>query len=173
MLINANVGFRLYLMRQYDAAIEHWNKNLEMDPDFPLLHGYRGMAYVKKERYPEALAEFEKARDTPGVIACLGYVYGVAGRTREARKQLEALRDLAKHKFVPAFYVALLYTGLGDKDQAFAWLDRAFEERSGYLTEIHVDPMFDPLRSDPRFEVLARRLGLEAAQPNPSPAFHP
>jgi len=165
MIINANIGFRLYLMRQYDAAIEHWNKNLEMDPDYPLLHGYKGMAYVMKKMYPEALAGFEKARGTPGDIAALGYTYGVMGRTQAARKQLAALRELGKQKFVPAFYVALLYTGMGDKDQAFAWLDRAYEERSGYLMEIHVDPMFDPLRSDPRFHALARRLGLEATQP--------
>jgi TolB-like protein/DNA-binding winged helix-turn-helix (wHTH) protein/Tfp pilus assembly protein PilF len=165
MTINANVGFRLYLMRQYDAAIDHWTENLEMDPNFPLMHGYLGMAYVMSERYPEALAAFERAKGTPGVTAALGYVYGVMGRTQEAEKQLAALREVAKREFVPAFYVALLYTGLGDMEQAFSWLEKAHEERSGYLMEIHVDPMFDPLRSDPRFPEFVRRLGLEATQP--------
>ncbi len=169
MIINANVGFRFYMMRQYDAAIEHWNKNLEMDPGFMLLYGYRGMAYVMKGMHREALADFEKALSlsgaTAGTIGAVGYTYGVMGRTQEARKQLTRLRELEKQKNVSAFYVALLYTGLGDKDQAFAWLDKAYEERSGYLMEIHVDPMFDPLRSDPRFHALVRRLGLEAIQP--------
>lgn len=159
MIINANVGFRLYLMRQYDAALAHWDKNLEMDPDYPLLHGYKGCAYVMKKMYPEALAEFEKARGTPGVESALGYVYGVSGRMSEARKQLAGLRARGRREFVPASYVALLYAGMGDKDQAFAWLDKAFEERSGYLMEIHLDPMFDPLRSDPRFAALLKRLG--------------
>ncbi len=159
MIINANIGFRLYLMRQYDAALAHWDKNLEMDPEYPLLHGYKGIAYVMKKMYPEALAAFEKARGTPGVLSAQGYVHGVAGREQEARKLLAELTQRSKREFVPAFYVALLCTGLGDKDQAFAWLDKAYEERSGYLMEIHLDPMFDPLRGDPRYAALMKRLG--------------
>jgi TolB-like protein/DNA-binding winged helix-turn-helix (wHTH) protein/Flp pilus assembly protein TadD len=166
MIINANIGFRLYLMRQYDAAIAHWSKGQEMDPDFPLLHGYKGMAYVMKRMYPEALASFEQAKDTPGVTAALGYVYGAMGKKQEARKQLIALLELRRKTFVPAFYVALLYTGMGDKERAFEWLERAYEERSGYLMEIHVDPMFDPLRVDPRFQTFVRRLGLEVPPPS-------
>ncbi len=100
------------------------------------------------------------AQGTPRVAAALGYCYGRMGREQEARKQLAALRERAKQTFVPAFYVALLYAGLGDKDEAFAWLDQAFEERSAYLMEIHVDPMFDPLRADPRFAEFVRRVGL-------------
>ncbi|MGH9860979.1 MAG: tetratricopeptide repeat protein [Candidatus Acidiferrales bacterium] len=159
MLINANIGFRHYLMREYDAAIAHWKKNLEMEPDYPLLHGYMGTAYIMKKMYPEAIESLEKAKGTPGVTSAFGYIYGVTGREEKARKQLGALLDAAKRSFVPAFYIALLYAGLGDRDQAFAWLDRAYEERSGYLMEIHLDPMFDPLRSDPRFDALLRRLG--------------
>ncbi|MEO8679883.1 MAG: winged helix-turn-helix domain-containing protein [Vicinamibacterales bacterium] len=165
MVINANIGFRLYLMRQYDAALAHWDKNLEMDPDFPLLHGYKACALTMQEKYPEALAELERAIGTPGVIAARGYIYGRMGRKQEARKQLEALLELRKTTFVPAFYVALLYTGVGDKDQAFAWLDRAIEERSGYLMEIHVDPMFDTLHSDARFQALLHLLGHDGVKP--------
>jgi tetratricopeptide (TPR) repeat protein len=169
MIINANIGFRLYMMRQYDAAIEHWNKNLEMDPNFMLLYAYKAAALVMKGRHQEGLENFERALSlsgaTAGTIGGVGYAYGVMGKRPEAEKELARLLGLAKRQFVPAFYVALLYTGLGDKDQAFAWLDKACEERSGYLMEIHIDPMFDPLRSDPRFQTLLRRLRLEATLP--------
>ncbi len=165
MIINANVGFRFYLMRQYDRAIAHGKKNLEMDADYPLLHGYLGEAYVMNGQYPEALAEFEQTKGTPGGTAAFGYTYGRMGRAREARQQLTALREEAKQTFVPAYYVALLYTGLGEKDEAFRWLDRAYEERSGFLMEIHADPMFDLLRGDPRFRALTTRLGSQPVLP--------
>ena len=116
------------------------------------------------EKYPQALAEFEQSQGTPGGIAANGYIAGRQGRKQEADKHLQTLLELRRTSFVPAYYVALLYTGVGDRDNAFAWLDRAVEERSGYLMEIHVDPMFDPLHPDARFQVLMRRLGHDAVK---------
>jgi tetratricopeptide (TPR) repeat protein len=172
MIINANIGFRLYMMRQYDAAIAHWNNNLQMDPHFMLLHSYKGMAYVMKGQHADALASFEQARSVSGdanQIASLGYIYGMMGREADAQRELARLRELAKQQFVPAFYIALLYTGLRDTDHAFEWLEKAHQERSGYLMEVHVDPMFDPLRSDPRFQRFVQRLGLDATTDKPRP----
>jgi TolB-like protein/Flp pilus assembly protein TadD len=172
MIINANIGFRLYMMRRYDAAIAHWNNNLQMDPHFMLLHSYKGMAYVMKGQHADALASFEQARSVSGdanQIASLGYIYGMMGRKEDAQRELARLRELAKQRFVPAFYIALLYTGLRDTDHAFEWLEKAHQERSGYLMEVHVDPMFDPLRSDPRFQRFVQRLGLDATTSQPRP----
>jgi TolB-like protein/Flp pilus assembly protein TadD len=168
MIINANIGFRLYMMRRYDAAIAHWDTNLEMDPHFMLLHAYKGMAYAMKGRHADALASFERARSIgsdPNQIGSIGYIYGAMGHKEEAQRELSRLQEIAKRQFIPAFYIALLYTGLGDHDRAFEWLDKAYAERSGFLMELHIDPMFDPLRSDPRFQRFVQRLGLEPATP--------
>jgi TolB-like protein/DNA-binding winged helix-turn-helix (wHTH) protein/Flp pilus assembly protein TadD len=166
MIINANIGFRLYMMRRYDAAIAHWDRYVEMDPQFMLLHAYKGMAFVMKGQHADALASFERARSVSGdanQIASLGYIYGAMGRKEDAQRELSQLLALAKQQFVPAFYVALLYTGLGDKDRAFEWLEKAYQERSGYLMEVHIDPMFDPLRSDPRFQRFVEHLKVPVA----------
>ena len=161
MYINANVGFRLYFARQYDQAIDHWQKTLQLDPNFPLPHSYLSMAYEQKHLYKEAVEEAEKALElggSPTNIASLGHVYGVMGKTQKAREQLRILRERSKQTFVPAFYIAYIYVGLGDADQAFQWLDRACKEHSGYLVDLKMDPSFDPVRPDPRFTVLLQRL---------------
>jgi tetratricopeptide (TPR) repeat protein len=121
---------------------------------------------VMKGQHADALASFERARSVsgdPNQIASLGYIYGAMGRKEDAQRELSRLLALAKQQFVPAFYVALLYTGLGDKDRAFEWLEKAYQERSGYLMEVHIDPMFDPLRSDPRFQRFVEHLKVPVA----------
>jgi len=161
MWIDANVGFRLYFARQYDQAIEQWRRVLQMDPNFPLVHSYLALAYEQKGLYKEAVEEDEKAialGGSPTNIAALGHVYGVMGRPEEARKQLRKLHDLSKRTFVPAFYIAYVYVGLGDADQAFNWLDKACQEHSGYLVDLKEDPSFDRIRADPRFAKLLQRL---------------
>jgi tetratricopeptide (TPR) repeat protein len=161
MYINANVGFRLYFARQYDQAIDHWRKTLQLDPNFPLPHSYLSMAYEQKHLYKEAVEEAEKALalgGSPTNIASLGHVYRVMGKTQKAREQLRILRERSKQTFVPAFYIAYIYVGLGDADQSFQWLDRACKEHSGYLVDLKMDPSFDPVRGDPRFTALLQRL---------------
>ena len=123
------------------------------------------MAYVMKGQHADALASFERARsigNDPNQSASIGYIYGAMGRREDAQRELSHLIELSKQQFIPAFYIALLYTGLGDKDHAIEWLEKAYEERSGYLMEVHVDPMFDPLRSDPRFQQFVKRLGTDS-----------
>ena len=126
------------------------------------------MAYVQKSMYKEAIAEFEKALViSPGdtqALADLGYTYAVEGRDAEARKVLDKLNELSKQKYVPAREDAKIYAGLGDNDKAFEWLEKAYEERSSTRRQIRkllMDPIYDPLRSDPRFQDLLRRMNLQ------------
>ena len=125
------------------------------------------MAYEQKRMYPEAIAEFEKARslskDGPAYVATLGHAYAVAGRVVDARRCLESMREMAKVRFVNSDQIALIHVGLGEKDEAFARLNQGEQERGAWLQFLGVDPRFDPLRSDPRFAELLKRLHLPAA----------
>jgi Flp pilus assembly protein TadD len=118
--------------------------------------------------FEEAIAAFQRAITvTPqrGIaraqaIAGLAHTYATSGRKTEARKILAELQTLSEHSYVPATDMALVYAGLGDKDKAFAWLDKAYAEHSFALSNLKVEPRFDLLRSDPRFADLLRRIGL-------------
>ena len=163
LLINGNLGIVFYLARQYDQAIEQERKTLDLDANFIVPHWYLGSSYVQKSMYKEAIAEFEKALViAPGntlALAGLGYTYAVTGRRAEAQKVLDQLNELSKQKYVPAWSRSIIYEGLGQKDKAFEWLEKAYEERSIYA--IKADLAFDPLRSDPRFADLLRRMNLQ------------
>ena len=93
-------------------------------------------------------------------LAALGHAYAVSGRRAEARQALDELVARSRRRHVPAYTIAAIYAGLGDKDQAFAWLEKAFADRAWYMTSLKVDPKLDSLRSDPRFKDLVRRVGL-------------
>ena len=114
---------------------------------------------------PEAIAEFQRAIQLEPAAAenrsMLGHAYAVSGNKVQALKIIDELKELSKSVYVPPYNIAIVYAGLGDKEQAFAWLERAFEERSGYLTWFTTDPQLDNLRSDPRFADLLRRVGLQ------------
>jgi tetratricopeptide (TPR) repeat protein len=162
--ITANVGYPYYYARQYDEAIRHYKSALELNPRFSWSHLWIGQAYVQMGRHEEAIAEINKAITLSGGntrdIATLGHAYAVAGRRAEARKVIAELEQLSKRKYVAPYFIAVIYVGLGERDQAFAWLEKAFKERHPYMTLIGVEPVFDPLRSDPRFADLMRRVGL-------------
>ena len=160
--VNVAIANNYYWSGQYDRAIEQHLKVMELDPNVGgLTRLYLGEAYLKQRRFPEAIAEIQKAGQF-GVMqtATLGYAYAVSGNRAEAEKVLGHLRSLATQKYVPPFTIALIYSGLGDKDQAFAWLEKAYGERSVWLTWLKVDPKFDSLRTDPRFADLLRRIRL-------------
>jgi serine/threonine-protein kinase len=164
--INLDLGGSLYFARRYDAAIEQERKILELDPNFILAHYVLGMAYVQKSMYEEGIAEFQKVLEIlPGDVrplSGLGNAYAVAGRRAEAQKVLDQLNDLSKRKYVPAWFRAIIYVGLEEKDKAFEWLEKSYEDRSiGFGSAIKVDPIWDPLRSDPRFADLLRRMNLQ------------
>jgi hypothetical protein len=160
--INTDIGFHYYYNRQYDQAIKQLTTVLGMKKDFPLAHLWLGRSYQQIGKYEEAADEFRQVEDAfHGWVvstAALGFVDGVSGRRVEAQKILAGLNELSKRRFVTSYGVALVYTGLGEKEQAFAFLNKAFDERSHWLVWLRLDPRWDSLRSDPRFAQLLTRL---------------
>lgn len=156
-------GEILYQQRRHDQAIEQYRKALEMDPNSGLAHWAIGNVYVQKGMFEEAIGEYKKAiplsGDSPDEIASLGYVYALSGRRREAQAIIEELKERSKQRYISPTIIAFIYGGLGDKDEAFAWLEKAYEGRDFILVLHKVDPTFDSLRSDPRFADLVRRVG--------------
>jgi TolB-like protein/DNA-binding winged helix-turn-helix (wHTH) protein/Tfp pilus assembly protein PilF len=159
-IINANVGMAFYFGRRYDAAIAHWQKALEMHRNYRVLHVYLTTAYLAKHMYPEALAELQKGAALSGAgaweTAVLAYTYGRMGRRQDA---LALLPKMTAEGDSGAYHTALAYLGLGQVDEAFTWLNRAVDTRMGAFNEVKADPLFDPLRADPRFATLVRRIG--------------
>ena len=165
-IINFELGLAFYYARDYDQAIEQFKKTLELDQNFPAAHNFLPAAYEQKGMYSEAIAEFKKAIPLTGKSewtlskAGLGHVYAVTGKKSEARTVLDELKRASAQEYVPANSIALIYAGLGEKDQAFAWLDKAYEQRTFQMQWIKIDPRWDSLREDPRFKDLMRRVGL-------------
>jgi serine/threonine protein kinase/tetratricopeptide (TPR) repeat protein len=162
---NTSVGFILHFARRDDEAISWFRRVLEMDPSFSRAHWGLGLALVQKKAYGEALAELQKAVELSGgggvQLGSLGYCLAVTGRSAEALEIAETLKAGSKEHYSPPAAVALVYSGLGEKDEAFSWLERANEERDPWATGLKVEPMFDPLRTDPRFLDLLHRVGLD------------
>jgi TolB-like protein/class 3 adenylate cyclase len=161
--MNTGVGMVFYLARQYDQAIEELRKTLEIDPNFLLALEWLGYAYIKKGMYEEAIAVFQQERDVLGDdplgLSDLGYGYAVSGKRVEALKALNALKERSNQEHIEPFYIAWVYAGLGEKDPALEWLQKAYEERSSSLVYL-IDPGFDSIRLDPRFTELVRKVGL-------------
>jgi len=172
MAVNTGFGHVLYLARDFDGAIVQYRKALEIDPAFGPAHLWFGRPYLQKGMYDEAIAEIQKAVDSSGgstiSLAVLAHAYASAGDEPEARKILQNLLERSRTRYLPSYWIALVYTGLGDIDQSIAWLERAYEERSSWLVWIKVEPRFDPLRADPRFDSLLRRMRLvKEGRPEP------
>jgi TolB-like protein/DNA-binding winged helix-turn-helix (wHTH) protein/Flp pilus assembly protein TadD len=162
--MNFHLGFHYWNARQYDQASAQLEKTLTMDPNHHETHGILSLVYAQQKRYREAIAEQQKSMELGGwdKRGFLGYVYAVSGRRSEAQKLLAQLLDEAKSKPVSAYNIARIHTGLGEKEQAFSWLERAIDERDSNLTMpgLKYDVQLDTLRSDPRFEELLRRMRL-------------
>jgi serine/threonine-protein kinase len=161
---NANLGWALYFARRYDDAITQCRKALDLDTYYLMTYTVLGQAYVATSRYDEAISALQSAVSFSGGLsftsAALGYAYARAGKRREAKKILQNLQQRSSAEYVPPFCVALVHAGLSDEDQALAWLDRAYEERSHWLVYLKAWPLFDDLRSDARFAALLGRVGL-------------
>jgi TolB-like protein/DNA-binding winged helix-turn-helix (wHTH) protein/Tfp pilus assembly protein PilF len=148
----------------YDQEMEQCRKTLEMDPNFAEAHHCLADSYRNKRMYKEAVAEFQKAvnlsKDDLTYLALLGNAYGLAGERGEATKILNELKARSKHEYVSPDNFCDLYVALGDKDRAFAWLERAYEEHTDAISGLKLWRKYDPLRSDPRYQELLRRVGL-------------
>ncbi len=163
LIINTDVGHILYLSRQYDQAIEVYRRVLDMEPNFSVARLRLGEAYEQKGMYEEAIAEYQKAlgfSKDPTIEAWLGRAYAVSGKEDKAQRILGALKKIHKRDPHWFFQIAIIYQGLGVKEQAFEWLEKGSEPEAGYLTLLKVDPIVDSLRSDPRFGILLNRIGL-------------
>src|SRR5205814_8965996 len=150
LITSAEIGNMLYCSRQYDRAIEQFQKIIQMDPNSALAHTRLGMNYLEKGMYEEAIAEHKKAialDESPRRIAWLGHSYAAAGKKAEALKILDDLKERAKQRPVSPYEFALIYLGLGDKDQAFVWLEKTIEERPDVLCDINVGLRLDRFRS--------------------------
>lgn len=163
-IINTEVGLYYFYTRQYDRAAAHFKMAGELFPDFFPTHYYLGWVYTQKEMYTEAIEQYEKAlsmsRRHSLVLAFMGYTLAKAGREAEARATIRELEEIATKKNVSPYRFALVYTGLGDRDMAFKWLDKAYEERDIMMIHVNVTPFSDALRQDPRFNELLKRMGL-------------
>ena len=156
--INAEMGRALLYQRQYDEAIGQERKTLEMDPNFGVAHGILGEAYLQEARYGDAVTEAQKLASWSGFVLARAYLK--SGNMGKAQKITEDLRELSKTRHVSAYEMALAYIGLDDKQRAFDWLQKAYEDGSLRPDFMRVDPAYDNLRSDPRFQDLLRRVGL-------------
>jgi tetratricopeptide (TPR) repeat protein len=161
--VNQDLANTYIYARQYDKAIEQARKTVELDQNFYVAHWYLGMAYAMKGMLPDAIAEYQKARALDNdtyVLGYLGHAYASSGKREEALKLISQLKEIAAQHYVAAYSVATVYAGLGDKEQTFQWLEKSLQDRTVDIAYLKVDPFFDGVRSDPRFDVLVRRVGL-------------
>lgn len=158
------MGWQYYWSRQYDPAVEDLRKILDIDPNFEQGHWGLGLAYEAKGMAEEAAAEFQKAIELSGsnpvYVAALGHACTIGANKKAALEIRARLEEQSKTKYVSPYWMATLQAGLGEIDLAFQWLEKAYEERSGGLIWLAVDPRMDNLRADSRFAVLLRRVSL-------------
>jgi tetratricopeptide (TPR) repeat protein len=162
LIINADLAELLVLAHSYDESIRQSRKTIEMDPNFALAHNQLAQAYVQKHMNDEAVAELQKAVQlsggSPTVMANLARAYAASGKRSEAIKLLSDLKKRSNSIYSHGSEIAVIYASLGDSDQAMSWLEKSYEER--FNPGVLLRPGFDPLRSDPRFQDLVRRIGL-------------
>jgi len=160
--VSTLLGHVLYLARRHDQAVEQLHHTIELDPNYWFAHVVLGLALQQQGKLSEAIDEFQRAKGeepvSPETMGALGQAYAVAGESKNAVKILEELDKWSKRYYVSPFHRGRIYAALGQKDEAFAWFETAYQERSFYLSWFKVEPELDPLRSDPRFKSLLWRL---------------
>jgi len=162
---NNDVGWINYCVRRYDEAIREYRNNLEMYPDFIMSHRELGPVYAQKSMFTESIQSVQRAVELERSalnLAYLALVYARAGQKDEAFKILEELLSAREIEQAGPYDIAMIHTALGDIDEAFKWLEKSYQEHSGWPFFIKVEPMADPLRSDPRYGPFLRRMGLDS-----------
>jgi len=164
LIQNMDLGTAEYYWRSYDKTIEQCRMTLEMDPTFLMARLLLARAYVQKKMYNEAIREFTVVRGAVPELtlsaALLGHALGVSGHTSEAEEILSTLMERAKRVYVPSHEIAAIYLGLGRNEEALRWLRKAYDEHSGLMVYLEIEPALDPLRSDPRFVELVKKVGM-------------
>src|SRR5260370_39329771 len=164
-LLNSALGEAYYHARKFGDSIELNQPALSYDPHFAEGEINVDRVYEQMKLYPQAQQAFQSilafAPHDPALLALLGHLYAVSGRQAAARGIISQLQQMSRERYIPSLYVAMIYTGLDDKDQAFAWLDKAYAERCEYLVYLSTEPVADPLCGDPRFPALLKGLGLK------------
>ncbi|MEP6923506.1 MAG: protein kinase [Pyrinomonadaceae bacterium] len=159
-----SLGYAYYFARDYERAINECNKAIEMDKNSTFAYRNLGLAYLQQEKLSDAIAALSNAvKYSSGGLAFesyLGFAYAIADKRLEALEVLTNLKEIGKKRYVPAYNFAMIYVGLGDFDEAFDRLEQAYEERSGFLPFLNVEPVVDCLRDDSRFSDLLKRIGL-------------
>jgi serine/threonine protein kinase/tetratricopeptide (TPR) repeat protein len=162
--VNLALGYRFYYAHQYPQAIEQCQKTVAMDASFVGAHVFLGRAYTQTAAYPEAIGEFRKALELSdgdsSELAALGLAFAASHQVAEARKILDQLKERSQQTYVQPMWIAVIDIALGEKDQAFDWMQKAYDDRSAWLLYLKVDPLFDSVRSDPRFTDMVRKVGL-------------
>ena len=158
------LAVQLYLARRFDQSIQQCHKTLELDPNYAVAHGVLGQAYLCKDLYHEALPHLDNylkiTHGAGAALGLLGFAHGRLGEPVQALRFIDKLHEKGKRTFISAFFTALVHTGMGDIDQAFAWLDKACDERFNRLAYVRVEALWDPLRHHRRFSDLLRRIGI-------------
>lgn len=161
--MNVYVSVPLYFAHRYDQAIQRLQPMVDMDPNSQQAHAFLALAYEQKGDWAKAVAEMERAyeldKDQDG-LSQLGHIYAMSGRTADARRVLRQLEELSGRRYVSAYNFAVLYAGLGERDEAFRWLQKVEDDRSEWFAAVNVDPRLDVLHSDPRFAGVLRSVGL-------------
>jgi len=164
-LLHYNLGMAYFEMRQYDQAIEQFRNTLELDPHYFWTHEFLGISYIQIGRSDEGTRAIEAAaqlKDHPALArGLLGFACSRADRIGETQKMLAELHEQAQNEYVPALAFACIYQGLGEIDKAFDWLEKAVDEFSALFLELHGGPIFDTLRSHPRYKALLRKMNLD------------
>lgn len=164
LILNQHMAWHYVFARQYDEAILQCERTNELAPNFFWVSFFSALAFEQKGMLGEAIAAFEKAvllgDSVSFAVAGLGHAYALSGKKGEARTRLNELILRSQKSFVTSYDLAVLYAGLGENDQAFEWLEKAFAEHSGWMVYLGVEPRMDVLRNDPRFQDLLHRVGL-------------
>jgi serine/threonine protein kinase/Tfp pilus assembly protein PilF len=163
LIINTSLGRVFYGARRYDQAMEQLRKTIDMDPNFAEAHFQIAMVYEQKRMYAEAISEFEKSTELfqdRTMRAWVGRVFARSGRRAEAERVISEMKEMASKQYVSPYPMATIYAALGDKDRAFEYLEKVYDEHSYYVVWLNIDSAFDGLRSDARFQDLLRRVGL-------------
>jgi len=163
--INADLGMAYLSAGRYDDAIEQEKKTLELNPRSAGARWIRGMAYQQKKMFEQAIKDYRDALElspnNPNFLAALGHVYASSGNNAEAHKVLDTLFVVNKQEHVSPFFFALVYTGLNDKENALKWLEKSYEEKSGSVRYLKMEPRLQSLRNEPRYIALMKKIGLE------------